>query len=455
VDRLRVLPPPAEPLPADLYTNRYELKGGVPTSATAVLFDLLNTRMRDRYFARDEFAKFLRKQLQPADRVALYVLGHDLRLVHDFTSDSGELLRALEVSRRAVALLDSFDPEKDANGNTSKADQVISDLHAVSRVHQTVGALEAIGNRLAALPGRKNLVWVTGGTPFYIGMEDQRSQQQKKYEISRLRLFNEELERAARRLDAADVAVYPVDAQGLLAMAGPRAGLPENFMAARDTMKILAARTGGRATLDSNDIAGAVRRALDDSKITYTLSYQPTHEKWDGRFQPIKVAVKRPGVTLHHRGGYFATADESAAPANREEALNTAIANPVEATNIRLVVAIKEDTPTAGRLAVRTLIDPADLRLVLKDGRWTGQFDIAYVQQATPQGASVAVTKHQMDLKLAAEAYRKALDMGIVAQDHLNAASSAYRLRVVVRDVTTGATGTVEVMRRKPAGAAK
>jgi len=89
------------------------------------------------------------------------------------------------------------------------------------------------------------------------------------------------------------------------------------------------------------------------------------------------------------------------------------------------------------------------------DGRWTGELDIAYVQQAAPQGTGAAVTKQQIDLKLADEAYRKALDMGFVAQDDLNAASSAYRLRVVVRDVSTGATGTVEIDRRKPANTAK
>lgn len=469
VERSRVLPPPAEPLPPDIFTNRYELKGGAPSSATAILFDTLNTRQRDKYFARDEFAKFLRTQLQPSDRVALYVLGHDLRLLHDFTSDAAGLLAALDGSPRAIRLLDSFDPDKggiesspaagavaiDMKETEKKADEKLSDTYAAVRVYRTAAALEAIGSRLAALPGRKSLVWITGGIPAYIGLEDELTARQKRFGVSRLRMFTDQIEQVARRLGAADVAVYPVDAQGLLALPGPRARFPENYLAARGTLRTLAARTGGRATVDNNDIAGAVRRALDDSRITYTLSYQPTHDQWDGRFRSIKVATRRPGVTLRHRGGYFADGEQSVTPQNREKALDAAIASPLEATGIRLVVALKPDTPTPGRLAVRILMEPADVRLVQKDGRWIAQLDIAYVQWAVPADPHATAIKRHLELPLSPAEFQTALEKGLVVQDDLSASSSAHLLRIIVHDASTGATGSVEIVRSTPASVSK
>ena len=82
VERMRVLPPPAEPLPPDVHTNRYELIGGAPSAVTLILFDLLNTRFRDKTFARLELLKFLRGQLRPHDRVALFALDSELHLLH-------------------------------------------------------------------------------------------------------------------------------------------------------------------------------------------------------------------------------------------------------------------------------------------------------------------------------------------------------------------------------------
>ncbi len=72
-------------------------------------------------------------------------------------------------------------------------------------------------------------------------------------------------------MNNANLAIYPVDARGLIASASANTAL----RAFRDqsTMLELAARTGGRAFTNTNDIAGAVRTAVDDSAITYTLGF--------------------------------------------------------------------------------------------------------------------------------------------------------------------------------------
>ena len=82
------------PLPSGTYTNRLTARAGVPNSITVILLDGLNTSITDQAFARRGVAKFL-GQLQPEDRVAVYTLGRDLRILHDFTNDASSLLRAV------------------------------------------------------------------------------------------------------------------------------------------------------------------------------------------------------------------------------------------------------------------------------------------------------------------------------------------------------------------------
>ena len=59
------------------------------------MLDLVNTKRRDKYYSRDELVKFLRTQLRPGGRVAIYALSADLHLRHDFTSDVVPLITAL------------------------------------------------------------------------------------------------------------------------------------------------------------------------------------------------------------------------------------------------------------------------------------------------------------------------------------------------------------------------
>jgi VWFA-related protein len=88
-------------LPPGIYTNRPE-RGGEPIgSVTVVLIDLLNTRFQDQAYARTQMMNFL-KTLDPQDRVALYLLGNGVKILHDFTQDPERLVRAVAKMRGEV-----------------------------------------------------------------------------------------------------------------------------------------------------------------------------------------------------------------------------------------------------------------------------------------------------------------------------------------------------------------
>src|SRR5450755_3052841 len=85
---------PARLLPANAFTNRYDLKGEAPPGAvTVVLFDALNTAPQDQSFVRKEVIHFL-QALKPQDHVAVYGLTTQLLVLHEFTRDSAELVAA-------------------------------------------------------------------------------------------------------------------------------------------------------------------------------------------------------------------------------------------------------------------------------------------------------------------------------------------------------------------------
>jgi VWFA-related protein len=130
------------------------------------------------------------------------------------------------------------------------------------RILDTFSALEAIANHVKGIPGRKNLLWISAGFPLAIGTPDTGG----RADMSQVRTFGVEMERAVRALNSANIAVYPIDARGL-SVGNPYINV--------STMREMAQETGGTAYYNRNDLHRAVRTALDDSRDVYSLTYSP------------------------------------------------------------------------------------------------------------------------------------------------------------------------------------
>jgi VWFA-related protein len=455
-------------LPPDTWTNRYEGRSAAPVNVTLILFDGLNTHVWDQEYARQQLVRFL-SQLNPEDRVAIYTLGRQLRVLHDFTRDASSLLRALShykgYNGPEVAASQPDDPDtgSDAfNAFLSNADELTAQYAQIDRAIRTADALEAIAGHVAAIPGRKSLIWFSGGFPFTMGYggipvlgRDAALQD---------RNFMDEVQRAARALNDANVAVYPVDAKGLLAPASasattrvPRGGVPgrrapsnlpiqrTDEQSAIDTMNELAGRTGGRAFYHTNDFAGAIRRAIDDSRVIYTLAYTPAHNEWNGKFRQIKVESRRSGVQLRHRSGYFALPDEPLDATQRDQMLVQAQWSPLDATGIRFTVHTASGSLDGKPAVVLTLIvDPADLRFTEQAGRHSVDLLLGTAQHAensrVVQGEKSAIT-----LRLKDETYQKILANGLKVTSSTVLDPAATRLRIVLLDTGSGRMGSVNV----------
>jgi VWFA-related protein len=450
-------------LPPNTYTNRVDIRPTAPKAVTIMLLDGLNTRFEDQAYAKKQLIAYL-KQLQPEDSVALYALGRNLQILHDFTSNAAVLIDAANKhkGRAATELADSETQDPDTGNDDldafiSQADQRISDYQTINRVETTLAALEAVANHVAGLAGRKNLIWISGGFPFQIGMLDQI----EPGDTRERRTFTEEMERAARAVSTANLAIYPVDARGLVAQpdlsanvrgsknartppSGPSKAM-ERLYETQATMQMIADRTGGKAYYNSNDLKNAIRGAIEDAQVTYVLGYYPTHRTWDGKFHELKVQLPdRKGLNVRHRAGYNALPEVPQGKDDRVTALREAAWSALNATQVGLVARLGRDIPQPGKLRVVMSIDPHNISLEHKGDRWTGALDLLFVQQPAPDQPT-SVLNDSLSLNLTETTYQAAMKSGLRFLKDLDLATAGYFLRVAVRDAASGNVGSVNI----------
>ena len=176
--------------------------------------------------------------------------------------------------------------------------------------------------KLAERPGRKSLVLVTEGFPTDTSLD----------------VFREVREQAAR----ANVVIHFLDARGLatgpdfLSAAGttgliapPDIGPTVAMWKLEDAgSKALAQETGG-LVLQTNDLVSGLVKVADESRVTYLLGYEPTNRKRNGRYRKLGVEVRRPGLQVRARAGYFAAKGERGLPAPDAGAGRARAARPV------------------------------------------------------------------------------------------------------------------------------
>jgi VWFA-related protein len=162
------------------------------------------------------------------------------------------------------------------------------------RAQVTFSALAALTMKLGGMrEGRKSIIFVSQGPPTYLGSRDGNLQ--------------DEIRTIVEAANRGNVAIYPLDPTGLSM---------EMRVGDRGTLYQLAAETGGRTIVNTNNFAGGLERVFVDNTAYYVLGYSPTRAEDDGKYHKITVKVKRSGTRVLARQGYFApSAKELAAAA--------------------------------------------------------------------------------------------------------------------------------------------
>jgi VWFA-related protein len=460
-------------------SNRAAGFSGVPRNLTAILIDALNTKPSDWQYAFGNIVKFL-SQMDTSDHVAIFSFGTRLVQVQDFTNDSAALLAALKrikVSTAGVLSESAAEPALPSGDGMYAAayaqmQQVENDLTQTTasfagqvRAEQSLKTLQAIAGQLAGTPGRKNLIWVCGDFPIRIGYAEAGFD-------PRYRNLKETMDRTAREINVANVAVYPVDAAGLLGVtdttadqgAGPGRtpgrvgrgsinatggdGLAERIgltasggLDMHAAMNELAEKTGGRAFYNTNNIYGAIRSAADDAKVTYMLAYSPTHNQWNGNFREIKVKVNRPGVELLYRKGYLAVPDLPSDDQTRRAALGQAAASTLTSTALGLKITPTKQGPT---MILSLEMDVHEIGFEQKDGKYEALVDLLFVMRDAG-GAVLDQMNQPANLSLSPEDYHKLEPTGIGLRLAVPIPAGTAKIRVVARDNSSGQIGSIDI----------
>ncbi len=457
-------------MPRNIVTNRPERQSNVPTSVTVLLLDLYNTHLTDQMYGRKQIIKFLR-QIRPEDRVAVYLLkGNGFSVVHDFTNNSESLLTALakvvpgfshELNASDFDAANTGNDQLDSMIDTSNT--TMSNFYTRNRVINTCVSFQVLATHLAGIPGRKNVVWVSGGFPISFGYGDAQDTADQTATNSGAaaqdrEIFADYIEAASRAMNNSNVAVYPADARGLMGL--PMADASRQFKMTRggqlppaalhvdqknmDTMNYIADLTGGKAYYNTNDIEGAIRRAIDDSSVTYTLGYYVPESNWNNRYHKIKVKVKRSGVAVRTKKGYFAQEQPVPTPAKLEQILRDTLWSPLDATTLEVSARIDPSPALPNASRVYFGLNTTEVQFKQEKERWASSLDVIFAQQ-TKRGKLLTDYKQTINIHATPEQYAALRAKGLTAGRDLTLNPETQAIRIVILDRESGLTGSVTI----------
>jgi VWFA-related protein len=223
--------------------------------------------------------------------------------------------------RDAIQKLESFDPRRgDYQPRTSFERNFIAGTPArveIARAQIATSSLEALATELGRLSAaRKTLIVVSEGFAKNIRRRGDE--------------MLPSLESVVLAANQAHVSIYPFDPapddQGAITSDGATA-VPSDPTRWRETLRSLADGTSGRTISEAGDVESELKRAISDSRAYYELTLAKDVTR-DGRFHAVEVSVRRPGLTVRARKGYWAPSDRE--PLSRA-ALASASALPVGA----------------------------------------------------------------------------------------------------------------------------
>jgi len=492
-------------VPADLPSNHF---GNAPRFApdlalNIVLLDSLNSNLLNQAYVRTEMIKFLEK-LPQGQPVAIFTLGKKLQLLQDFTTDQTTLKRTIQAFKGESPVLsqNSVGTTEVSVSPTGLAAQVlmsdpstavflakIQDFAEDSvndqsdmRIQYTFAALNSLGKVLSHYRGRKNLIWISESVPMNIFSDFQTItrinpnapkgtgvQLGQNTGFKRDHQFGNQLAELANLLADAQVAVYPIDARGLIGsplynVANNLAGQggvglgglnmkaegkqAEELFQSHASMLDIADKTGGQAYYNRNDIDNALSDGISDGSTYYTVGYYPQNKKWDGRFRKIEVKTNRSGAHLRYRTGYFALDRDAYAarhPEQSDKDFSQALSfdSPVN-TAVQFRAAVLPPSSTSSTLVLRFTVDPQSINFTLgPDGMQHARVDCAarvYDREKPDKVVKTEATK--VEAVLMPEVYEKIVHSFFPCELKMDVPPGLYSLRLGVRDKTTDKIGT-------------
>lgn len=402
--------------------------------------------------AVDAGKKYVQANMLPADMIALVSLATSMRLDLDFTNDKGKILSSLssyndsEGQGFANGATGSAEGSAETSGAYTPDD---TDYNTFSADRKLL-ALESILEAMGRIPQKKSLIYFSNGIS-QSGVDNQSA-----------------LRTATAAAVKANVSIYPVDVRGLAAF--PPGGQAQSASlhgvsaysgasvlsdlnanaASQETLYTLAADTGGKAFMDTNDLSGVFRQVQKDTSAYYVLGYTSTNHLKDGRFRRLKVQVNRPDVKLDYRAGYYAGRDfEHMKQADREQQLEDELLAELPQTDVAVYAgtAYFRQDDSHYYLAVSLVVPGSQIPFVPEKDKDNATIDI--IGQVQESG-KFSVGRLRDTVKLAVESAQQVRRKNVQYNTGFVLAPGSYHLKFIVRENRTGRMGSFETDVRIP-----
>ena len=439
----------------------------------ALVVDDLGLSFESTAFVRTALRKFVDEQMQPNDLVAIIRTSAGMGALQQFTSDKRQLHAAIDrvkwfmSGRGGVSVFAPIEgsvnapgpvagEERDGNLRARRGEEVNAELEDFREeifAVGTLGALNFVVRGMRELPGRKSVLLMSDGFALFTA---DRGHGRSDRVLQALRQLTDLANRAS-------VVVYTIDARGLvvtgLTAADDTSGMsPQQIESAisersnqifdtQSGLSYLSQQTGGFLIKNNNDLSGGIRRVVEDQKGYYLLGYRPDGATFDRRYHRISVKVKRPGLKVRTRTGFFGVRDEETRPVRRtrEQQLFAAITSPFASPDVRLrLTTFFGNTAEEGSFMRSMLyLDGNDVKFSKEpDGKYKAVLDVVGVTFGD-NGRVIESLDRIHTLTMPEDAYRRVLRQGITYTMNVPIKKpGAYQLRMAVRDTATERTGS-------------
>ena len=390
--------------------------------------------------------KYVDTQMAPADLVAVISLGSQLVVNTDFTSDRTLLKNTLAGfnSGAGQGFEEGSTGTTEGTPDTGGSFTVDDTEYNIFNTDRRLEALKSVADKLSRVDEKKSLIYFSSGMD-RTGIENQS-----------------ELRAATNAAVRANLSIYTMDIRGLQAMVpggeaqsaslrgtSPYSGAAtlnqynSNFTT-QETLVTLAADTGGKAFLDSNDFGRVFRGVQQDTSIYYLLGYHSSNSARDGRYRRITVRVKRPGLKLDFRRGYYAPADfQHSTQEDRERQLDEELASDLPNTDLPVYLSPAYFRIADNRfyVAVSLVVPGSQIPFTHNNDQDRATLDVLGVvedPQKRPMGQVRDTVKLALNTSQLVQRKNVQYNTGFVLPP------GKYHLKFVVRENQTGTLGSFE-----------
>jgi VWFA-related protein len=389
--------------------------------------------------------KFISAQMKAQDLVAIMTFqGGAVKVKHDFTGDRAQLREVFDTL--------IYGDDKDGDGISDATDtgtafgQDDAEFNILNTDRQ-LSALQTAATMLRSLPEQKSLVYFASGLRLN-GVDNQA-----------------QLRATTNAAIRANVAIFPVDARGLVAdaplgdatRASPGgAGMfsgqlanaaSTNFQRSQDTLYSLAKDTGGKAMFDNNDLSLGIVQAAEAVSSYYIIGFYTTHPERDGRFHRVRITLNGGlSAELSYRQGYFADKEFTKfTAADKERQLEEALMleNPV--TEITIAMEVNYFQLNRAEYFVPVAVKMPGSELALARRRGAARTVIDFIGEVKDNyGVTVQNVRDKLDIKLSDDTAAQLAKRPIQYETGFTLLPGKYVIKFLARDAETGRIGTYQ-----------